>query len=368
MAKHGNTISSQILEKLRKDILSGKYQAGTFLPSERELAELYDVSKSTMHNVLAMLHDCGLVCINPGRGILVNSSASERKRLKRFFFRTSEYGWFNASRVSSLMLSGICKGAQKANAEVLMSFSDSESLTDLIISEYSAGRIQGIIYGECSRLYDSLILPLEKAGVPYAIGNLENDYPAVAVQMDYRDIARRAVKHLTALGHKKIGIVNWNTVSSSTHFIYRELLAGFKGALAEESLPCDERFIFESAYTSDSEKADAEERLMKYFTMRDSPTAVFAARNYIAAHCFNACEKLSLKIPDDVSVISYDDLTWDMAGHKALTTFREPSLEMGELAVGLLNSWIDSGMRPEKLILKAEIVTRGSTSAPREIN
>lgn len=366
MTKRENTIGSQTLEKLRKEILSGKYKEGTFLPSERELGEIHNVSKSTMHNVLARLHKEGLVCINPGRGIFVKNIKSEKTRLKRFFFRTSEYGWFNGSRTSGQILKGICSGAQKTNSELLMSFSDSSLLTDQIINEYSSGNIQGIVYGECSRLYDSLILPLEKAGVPYAIGNLENDYPVVAVQLDHRDIARQAVKHLLHLGHQKIGFINCDTNSSTNYFIYREFLAGFRGALAEENIQCDEKFILETKYATAAERDESEEKLLDFFSRKEVPTAIFAARNYIAEYCFRACRKLGLKIPGDISVISFDDLTWDMAEHEGLTTFREPASEMGEKAVELLNQWVDTGIRPDKIIMKCELIERCSTSVPNK--
>ena len=86
--------------QLREEILNGHYLAGTYLPSARELAKSLNVSKSSVHNILKLLQEEGLIQIYPNCGALVLENGASRNMLKRFFVRPSDFGTFRYLPVS----------------------------------------------------------------------------------------------------------------------------------------------------------------------------------------------------------------------------------------------------------------------------
>ena len=180
---------------LREAILSGKYKPGSYLPSARSVGAKLKISKSTVHNIFRLLQEEGLVQLYPGRGVLVLGSAVSNLVLKRFFMKTSDFGTFSYLPVASQLLLGACSGAEMKNAEYIMSFSDADTVTDEIITLYTKGDIQGVIYLQCNN-YADLIKPLEKAGIPCVIASDMNGFDTAKVYVDLREIARNAVRYL----------------------------------------------------------------------------------------------------------------------------------------------------------------------------
>ena len=341
---------------LRKDIAAGKYRPGTFLPAERKLCDMLNTSRGTLRSTLRVLHRQGLVRINRGRGVYV-VNAEARKGLSRFAVRspTLQELWTGFEGVGLFI--GICKGAAQRHAEAIVSYLEPEEVTSNIIARYGAGEIQGIIHPECSD-YRAFIAPLKKAGVPYVVANLEYDIPALATRMDFRAVGRQAARHLVELGHRRIGIL----AGPRKLFLYKEMLAGFRGGLAEDEI------YLENRWTIDVQSV-AEESLKTALALlgrSDRPTALFASRDVRAMGIYQACRELGLKIPEDLSVISYDDLTWPESRHFGLTTIAEPVERMGAEAVEVLEEWVVAGEPPEDRVFEGELIVRSSTAAPAD--
>jgi GntR family transcriptional regulator, arabinose operon transcriptional repressor len=343
-----------ILDRLHDDINSGLYKPGTFLPTERSLAEELGVSKGTVHNALGMLQKEGAITLVSGKGALVAAQDDGGKKMQRIFFRPSNSGFYGGRRSVDRIIGGICHGAELNNAEVVMSFSDDKSLTGRILERYAAGEIQGVVYLQC-RHYDILAKPLEKAGIPFISAQHESGLNIVSVSVDFRETARRAVRHLVELGHRKIGILH-----GEDNFFYREFITGFRGALAEENLEFNPEWQIKCCKSIDgffgpSELGDA-------LNATDRPSAFFTVRDYRAEYLFEHCSRLGLKIPDDMSVISFDNRTWLESAKYGLTSFQEPVFEMGKKAVMMLKDWIETGVRPISYQFNCELSIRNSTA------
>ncbi len=340
---------------LREAILSGHYLAGTYLPSARDLARELKISKSSVHNILKLLQEEGLVQIYPNCGALVLENNVERNRLKCFFVRPSDFGIFRYLPVASELLQGVASGAEKKNCEMHLSFSDSERLTDEMIAHCMSGMVQGVIYLQCSR-FDALCSPLEKAGVPCVVASDNMGHKsAVRTYLDYRAVARAAVRRLVEAGHRKIGII----VGAEKDFLYSEMLAGFRGALAEENVPLYPEWVIAGlGYEQVADQVGVLTNLLR--SRKELPTAFFTVRDYRAAWLYEAAKRLSLPIPEQLSVISFDNHSWKGADVHGLTTFVEPLREQGEVAVELLRNWIATGKRPESVEFKATLIERTS--------
>jgi len=340
--------------ELREMIISGHFKPGTFLPSVRDLAEKLGMPKSTVHVILKMLHTEGLIQLQPKRrGALVLDTGNRKKTLRRFFLRPSDFGYFGGRDEAASVLSGICTAAEKRYADIMFSFSDSEHIIDEINSLYREDTIQGVAYMSCKD-YSLMIEPLEKLNIPYVVVNDVYGVNGVGCVQDFRELARRAVRYLHKHGHRKIGILYGTT----DEYLYSESLAGFRGAMAEEELELNPAWLL--GQTDYRKKAQYREQIMNLFESKDIPTAFYTIRDYRAKYLYECCEELGLKIPDDISVISYDNINWKEASGKGLTTFQEPVFELGECAVDMLNHWITTGERPKNRIVEAPLVERSS--------
>jgi len=346
----------ELVALLRKDIAAGKYRPGTFLPAERKLCEMLNTSRGTLRSALRILQQQGLVRINRGRGVYV-VNAEPQKGLVRFAVRSPTLRGLWTGLEGMGLFIGICKAAAKRHAEAVVSYLEPEQMTSNVIARYAAGEIQGIIHPECSD-YDALIAPLERAGVPCVVANLEYDIPAPATRMDFRSVGRQAARHLVELGHRRIGIL----AGPQKLFLYREMLAGFRGGLAEDEIYLENRWTVEVASVAEESRKAA----LALLGREDRPTALFASRDVRAMGVYQACRELGLNVPEELSVISYDDLTWPESRHFGLTTIAEPVERMGAEAVDLLEQWIVAGAPPEDRVFEGELIVRSSTVPPRE--
>ena len=180
-------------------------------------------------------------------------------------------------------------------------------------------------------------------------------FPAVKCGIDFRAMTRRAIEYLHRAGHTRIGILT----GDPDEYISAESLAAYRETMKELKLKVRSEWVMTSCHRGTTDA------LIRTFDLYQEPTAYFTVRDYRAAMVYAAAACRNLRIPRDLSVISFDDCTWDGAASAGLTTFREPLEELGENAVELLQQWVASGKKPESRILIPELIERGSVSAPK---
>jgi len=179
------------------------------------------------------------------------------------------------------------------------------------------------------------------------------DGPA-SVAVHNVDGARAATEHLIGLGHRRIAHLRGRSDLESAH--QRE--TGYRAALEEAGIPIDPALILEGGYRAASATAGARALL----ELTDRPTAVFAANDLTALEMIRVAAERGLSTPHDLSVVGFDDIPDAAAGTPALTTVRQPLIDMGGAAVRVLLSML-SGGEPEHIRMPAELVVRGSTAA-----
>ncbi len=135
---------------------------------------------------------------------------------------------------------------------------------------------------------------------------------------------RDAVDHLIALGHRRIAYIGANPDSTPGG----ERLAGYLDSLRSADLPVDQSLIMPGRFTSD------DGRKATYLLRLDNPpTAIFAASDAVAFGIYDACHEYKIRIPEDVSIVGFDDGLGGELVWPHLTTVRQPLLEMGRHAI-----------------------------------
>lgn len=174
--------------------------------------------------------------------------------------------------------------------------------------------------------------------------------------------AREAVEHLIQLGHRRIGMVAGEPVITTA----QERLEGYRQALKQAGIAFDERLVANGYHKEEGGYAAAMELLRR--PPADRPTALFVGNSEMAAGTVQAIRDLGLRIPDQVSLVSFDDTRWAQLMKPALTVVAQPAYEIGFLACETLVSLLrqKKSLHSQILRLKTSLLIRQSTSRPNE--
>jgi LacI family repressor for deo operon, udp, cdd, tsx, nupC, and nupG len=173
------------------------------------------------------------------------------------------------------------------------------------------------------------------------------------VSIDNISGARKATEYLISLGHKKIGIITGplNVV------LGRDRLKGFTQAMARHDLPVEPFLVQEGNFTYDS----GYNMMMKFLALSKPPTAVFAANDEMAFGAVKAVKNRGLRVPEDISVIGFDDIEFSAIFDPPLTTISQPTFEIGTTAMELLLKLMNADeIRRNQYILEDTLIERQS--------
>jgi LacI family transcriptional regulator len=163
-----------------------------------------------------------------------------------------------------------------------------------------------------------------------------------------------ATRYLLELGHRRIGMIT-GTMNLGCS---RERLDGYRVALREQGIAYDADLIRDGQFKQPRGYAAAIELL----NLPQPPTAIFASNDVMAFGAMEAAREVGKKIPDDISIIGFDDIPQAGQVHPPLTTIRQPLEEMGRRAARMLLQIIENSEQPvERIELPTELVVRDST-------
>ncbi len=226
------------------------------------------------------------------------------------------------------------------------------------LNKLKADRLDGIII-----LHEIMLgefkTYLEENAIPTVLATFSRkDWMATSITISEEDAAQTAVSHLIALGHRDIAFIGGEKSSFAP-----ARLAGYKMALEQAGIGYDEqKVVLARTYTMEA-GAEAARLLLE----RDLPfTALFAITDELALGAMRALGDGGLRVPDDVSVVGFDDIELASYSLPRLTTIRQPIVEMGQMAVALLYSLLTGGNRtPLSISLPTTFVERDSTAHVR---
>ncbi|MDP9985842.1 LacI family DNA-binding transcriptional regulator [Arthrobacter sp. FW306-05-C] len=167
-----------------------------------------------------------------------------------------------------------------------------------------------------------------------------------------------ATEHLTGLGHRRIGFV----AGVPGLWCSRARLDGYRAGLDAADIAFDPALVVEGDFDYES-GFRAGCRLLE---LADRPSAVFAASDQMALGVYEAVRKNGLRVPEDISVVGFDDLPEARWASPPLTTVRQPLAEMGKLAARtILRMLQGEGVESPRVELATRLVPRESTAPPR---
>ena len=231
---------------------------------------------------------------------------------------------------------------------------------DLIVREAKQLRGKGVA------AYAHLQLSLDQAAVFHAqgvpLGYLCSDLEGVdCVMDDGKEGTQQAASHLLGLGHRRIAHLMGSAGASEAV----ERKAGFDKALRVQGLVADEALL---RHCPQGMAEEGKAWALELLRSPDPPSAIVcSAGDLVASGVYEAAKELALRIPQDLSIVGYDDLPLASKLDPPLDTIRQPLEEMTRLLVKKLFAAMDEGEshKPSLELVHPNLVVRQSTAAPR---
>ena len=245
--------------------------------------------------------------------------------------------------------------AQGYHVLIFMASNTADNI-DSVMDEILDYQVDGIILASVAMSSD-LTQRCEAAGVPVVLFNrLQNDESLSGVVSDNEAGGRKLAEFLVAGGHRKIAhVAGWEGASTQ-----RDREKGFLAGLAAAGQVLHSRAV--GNFHADQAQAAARQ----LFDTDDRPDAVFVANDHMAFAVMDVLRyELGLRIPQDVSVVAYDDVTISAWPSYNLTTVRQPANRMVEETVRMMLTRIENPEAPARRVaIDGPLVVRGSARIP----
>lgn len=350
-----------VFQRIRQQILSGRYPAGSKLPREIDFAAENGVSFITMRAAMKQLVDEGLVLRIPGRGTFVQD-LSERQALRpkrRILILIPDYSGdvANDKIFNRDFVLGAVKAAYPAwiEIEVRRNGADTRELPQ----QFRDGALLGVIWDRPQHEDFDTIEELHREGVPQV--SLNRDLPGVpTIGCNYISAVRQAVHYLRNIGHRQIVLVDFALEKNSPN-VFIERQKAFIELLRYDNVKEPEHHVIPARKQGWVAIAQAMRQLPEVTAALVSSTFIDAFQTYLDLE--------GIAVPRDLSVIQWGEvLNFDRSSKYPYTILTEPRQEAGARAVEMIRELSSgSSVSPEPLLLDGELIVRRGCSLPRTL-
>lgn len=265
-------------------------------------------------------------------------------------------GWPVNSPYSSTLIESTL-GESMRNGYSLALFSLEDSILKKIVDSFLGRQIDGVVLDTKAAGNQALISQIISLKIPYIVihPDCKQNYPDGSfIQIDNVLGAKQAIDYLIELGHRSIGFISYHSGLSQED----DRLSGYRQAFAAADLPFRPEHVFESdglPFQVGFQGA------LSLLPNNPELTAVFAGTDEIAMGAVSAIWQLGLKIPDDISVVGFDDISYASMIVPPLTTVHQPIHEIACMAVKYLIDKIDDpNIEPIDITMPTELVERAT--------
>ncbi|MGO8079781.1 LacI family DNA-binding transcriptional regulator [Rhizobium leguminosarum] len=255
--------------------------------------------------------------------------------------------------VMAMLYEALAKACGRSGRFAIVATTDDKPKADRLAAESLLKRgVDGLILST-AREDDDFPDELAKRGIPYVLA-LRTDGHSLSSVGDDRLGGYLAARHLLDLGHRRIGVIAGPSYASSS----RGRVEGFRHALEEAGLNADPSYIIPSTFGIES-GAVAVETLMH---LNPRPTAIFAVNDNTAIGALSGLTKLGLAVPQDISIVGYNDIPIVSHLPTPLTTLRVPFEQIASNALDLLAG--DNSPADERIRISAPTLIPRKSTAP----
>lgn len=276
--------------------------------------------------------------------------------------RTHTIGMLVTS-VTDPVVMDIMEGAEDIAQEngycIFMSQSRNDPMREVnVVNTFQRRRVDGVIV-VASRTGDKYRLALEKIQVPLVLlDNEEVNDSHPAVNADNDGGACLAVNHLLQMGHRRIGYIG----ATDRRLTNLKRLRGYRQSLEQAQIEIDPSWIINPEATDDLQRG----QIGLEHCLKAGVTAIFCYNDQIAISVLNGCYHKGIAVPQQLSIVGFDDVRPASYVNPPLTTVRQPLQKMGRTAMRMVLDLIDKKSVPSEM-LECNLVRRASVARPMEI-
>lgn len=348
---------------LKKKIQDQVYPSGQKLPYERELCDLYGVKRVTIRKSLELLAQEGLIVKHMGLGSFVAEKSvpvlatnTEAASTILFIMRRNENDIYHNTSSCNTRIFFETEQICRKHGYLLsyVGLDDHTSIVDIVRDHPVAGVF---LVSSC---HAHTMQELAQLGMPVVLLN-HYDANMLSVMPDNLGMVMKVIDHLAEMKHRRIAYIDGMPDSSNA----TERHYAFRLSMYMHDLPVDDELYFVGNWTYDGGRAAARELLK----VPQLPTAIFAASDMMAAGAMEELRQNGLRIPEDISVVGYDNLDIDVMLSPPLTSATVDFKHMCEVAFEHLRMVMEKGdqsMDRYAIRMPAALIKRESVACPAE--
>jgi GntR family transcriptional regulator of arabinose operon len=363
-----------IIKTLKKDILSGQYQAGGQIPTQQELAKVFETTRPTISRAFDQLEKEGLILRRRGCGVFVPENVNTQKGYRLGVLRPVHKSIPDTHDIFAQMLPRISAAALAAECSVLTDGYICES-PDMIVDEMFRAVNQFIKQQIRGVLFVPLELPRDRESINLQITeNFEKaDISVVLIDRDIFNFPKRSkydivsvnnfrgsyliTEHLIKLGCKKIAFISCKHASSVICSRY----SGYIAALLDNGISLQNVKIFRT----DSVPNEILPQIAGDIRNKEID-AVVCVNDETAVNLYEGLRQEGISVPDDVRITGFDDFPVARFMTVPLTTVRQPIDLLANAAVKTLLERIANPQKPpQDIMLCEELVVRQSCGSKK---
>ncbi len=352
---------AQLKDILTRYFRDGHYQQGQQLPSENELMIQFDVSRSTVRQTLAELANEGVIYKKQGLGSFFSGTKDEQES------RSSLIGVISPilfDYIYPQIIQGINDIVHQQHCNIVLASSEGNAENEAShIEQLMSRKIDGLLFepsGSPEDFEETKVFHLLKS-LPIPVVFMDwalDDRNVLYVSLDDFEGGFRATQYLIESGHRRIAIVY-----PEHHTPSQKRLTGYRNALTQFDIPLDSRLEKHRTIVNWSEANYAYWLTKELLGLGDErPTAIFYFNDDAALRGYTAIREAGLKIPDDISVIGFDDAQIASLADVPLTSVVHPKYQVGKWAAEILFDQLDHDGRnmPHQMVLHPNLAIRKS--------
>lgn len=347
----------QIAEYFKDLIVTGKIVPGEQLLTESQIVDQFKCSRHTVRQALMELENHGYIYKEQGKGTFCSYVDKDKNSFDKTIAVLTTY---MSNYIFPSIISGIEDVLSSAGYSLLLFNTNNEKNKEReYLQKIIEHNVVGLIVEPTMSALENVNLDyyneLEKRKIPYIMINAKYDeLDSAYVVMDDIKGSYISTKYLIQLGHTNIAGIFKN---DDLQGVNRKL--GYLKALSEFNIPIDNDII--GTYVTKEEVFSDYEFITNLLKKSNRPTAIVCYNDEVAVQALQAVRDNGLKVPEDISIVSYDDSDMATATEVKLTTIRHPKGEMGRRAARGLIDMIEGRVDKTYYVYEPELIVRNST-------